>query len=233
MPTSTCEVCGEVQTAERWHHNFVCNGCQAKLHSDANAFDQWEAERLRRLFDQYEIAPGSGGDAQAAIDTLQNAIGRQVACEAPFESENWWFIPENAIGSWGYIVDKRDGNIKVLGSAYHLGQHFLYYEFGFRFDLMDMRITQVSAFEQSVDFLFRQSLWKNPRHEVFPESCPSNGPVAAEAHETAKIKHWNRDEIQAALTKLPFCFRSQRLNPQPFLDARDGLPFEYEVSHGT
>jgi hypothetical protein len=172
---------------------------------------------------------------------LNGILGREVRCapQGPFECRDWWYVPEFNIGCRGFIVDKRDGNIRGLSSHpdISLSQQFTGYDRGFRHDLMDLTITTVYCEDDTVEFLARQTLWHNLREEMGPCLCPSNGDgedwATYRLRPSPKVRHWNRDEIQNALQSLPFCFRSQRLHPRPFFIHADDLPFEYTLGRGT
>ena len=185
-------------------------------------------------------------DQRSAPDTilarLDAVLGPKVKCEpqGPYECHNWWYVPEFCIGCRGYIVDKRDDNILGLSSRgdISLSQQFTAYELGFRHDLINLTITEIHQFDDAVQFLSKRvSLWHNPREEMGPCYCPSNGDcedwATYHARPSPKVRHWNSTEIETALQSLPFCFHSQRLHRPPFLLGADDLPFAYTLERGT
>ena len=179
--------------------------------------------------------------AEAIMTRLNETLGREVKCEpqGPFECRDWWYVPEYCIGCRGFIVDKRDNNILALSSRgdISLSQQFTGYDCGFRHDLMDLTVTTIHRENDTIDFLDRQSLWHNPREEMGPCYCPSNGDcedlATYHSRPSPKVRHWTGPEIHNALRSLPFCFRSQRLHRPPFLLQSDYLPFDYTLGRGT
>ncbi len=188
------------------------------------------------------LVPASEQSSPLEIMARLNAIlGREVMCatQGPFECRDWWYVPEINIGCRGFIIDKRDGNIRALSSRpdISLSQQFTGYDRGFRHDLMDLTITKVYCEYDTVEFLARQTLWHNLREEMGPCLCPSNGDgedwATYRLRPSPKVRYWKRAEIQNALQTLPFCFRSQRLHLRPFLIHSGDLPFEYTLGRGT
>lgn len=176
----------------------------------------------------------------AMMARLNETLGRKVRCEphGPYECRDWWYVPEFSIGCIGYIVDKRDDNIRVLGSGgISLSQQFTGYDHGFRHDLMDLTVTTIHRENDTLDFLARQSLWHNSREEMGPCYCPSNGVcedwATYHSRPSPKVRHWTRLEIYEALRSLPSCFHSQRLHRPPFLLQSNTLPFDYTLGRGT
>ena len=180
----------------------------------------------------------SPDDMLARLDTN---LGRQVKCEpcGPYECRDWWYVPEFCIGNRGFIVDKRDDNIRGLSSRgdISLSRQFTAYELGFRHDLMNLTVTSVHRLPDTVAFLHRQSLWHNPREEMGPCYCPSNGECedwdTYHARPSHKVRHWKPTEIEFGLESLPLCFKSQRLHAASFLEHSDDFPFDYELERGT
>lgn len=141
----------------------------------------------------------------------------------PLQTRHWWFLPIYWIGCQGYIVDKRDGNVLRVGSARSATtkEKLEAYDYGFRYDLIDLTITEVLDTDQAVSFLLGQSLWHNPKEDVM-EGGTSN-----------TIIFWTEKELREAIQTLPCLFRSQRLHASSFLKGKDDMPFRYQIEEGT
>ena len=175
--------------------------------------------------------------ADWVIPHVEAAIGRDITCEphGPIECRDWWYVPEFSLGIRGFIVDKHDRNIRGLSSRpdTSLAQQFAAYAAGFRFDLTDLIITRVHNSDATVEFLLRQGFWHNPKDEVCPGECPSNGVPLGVPYATAQIVRWTRPEIEVVLRDLPCRFRSQRLHEPTYLLHVSELPFDFDVERGT
>ncbi len=175
--------------------------------------------------------------ADWVITHIENAIGRTVECEAhgPVECFDWWYVPEYSIGTRGFIVDKHDRNIRVLSSRpdISLASQFAAYAAGFRHDLMDLIVTRIKDSDATFKFFDRRNFWRNPKEEVGPGECPSNGVPLGTPYPTAYIERWRGTELADTLRDLPCRFRSQRLDESTFLLHADELPFDFEVERGT
>ena len=64
-----------------------------------------------------------------AIQRVEKLLETKIDLELePLETENWWYIPYGWIGCIGFIVDKRDEVILLLGSARRMYDCFEGYE---------------------------------------------------------------------------------------------------------
>ena len=234
MALYTCDVCG-CDRAEYLRGFAWCDACSNAFSQDYDALEKWELKYRRQVFDAFAIAPNLRSSSEGVVQRVERAIGRTVQCEpeGPFESRDWWYVREYSIGCSGFIVDKRDDNVMGLGSACQTEQQFKNYDAGFRHDLVDLTINRVLNHDESVHFLSRRGLWHNPRNEVSPEDCPSNGPVTEPSNPTSRIIRWTKEELSRALESIPKTFRSQRINPRSFIDPAITLPFMYTVTRGT
>jgi hypothetical protein len=59
------------------------------------------------------------------------------------ESANWWFFGTREIGCKGVIIDKRDGSLTRIGSAYPVDDFLWGYDAGIREEPVDFVVTEV------------------------------------------------------------------------------------------
>lgn len=115
------------------------------------------------------------------------------------EYSDCWFIPspvdENGygiIGSMGVIIDKADGHINMLGSAFALDDWLWGHQRGFKHDTYDLVITKIHSFEKTLNFLSEISL----RYPTV---------------NSKRIAWYNQNQIKTELEKVRPTFSEQRL----------------------
>jgi len=111
--------------------NGICELCGTRgLHADCARklviHRQQAAARSERYVRQYAVhgvCGAVGHESQQSFEqvsfALEKRLQRKLTSDPALaiEGDNWWYIPEGSIGVIGFIVEKRDLGIFLLGSA--------------------------------------------------------------------------------------------------------------------
>jgi len=139
---------------------------------------------------------------QIAIENLKGSVF--VVSESQIAEKTFgWYFPiksksgELYVGSNGFIVDRENGHVFTLGSAYPPERDFAAYEAGFRYDFYDLTILTVRDIPKTVHLLLDLTM-----SYVIPEE---------EYGTVWKIPTlYSESQIQTALQSLPFTFKNQK-----------------------
>lgn len=93
-------------------------------------------------------------EAQAIVAEYMERTGASWHGENRVEDrDGYWFFSTGFIGSIGVVVDKHDGRLTALGSAWTLEYWFWAYENGFLVENPVVRVTAVRDMDDTVEFL--------------------------------------------------------------------------------
>lgn len=82
------------------------------------------------------------------------ATGLTLVDEEDRESANWWFFGTREIGCKGIIIDKRDGSLTRIGSAYPVDDFLWGYDVGIREEPVDFVVTEVFDHVRATTWLY-------------------------------------------------------------------------------
>jgi len=145
------ELCSEATTKK------LCEMCEdpEKYH-----WKMWQKEKEIVLENYGDIPKGSKKEDynlsyDKAIEQVESFVGGTIEIKQEYliESLAWWYIPFGWIGCSGYIVDKNDGHVNQLGSAYPLSVWFWGHIHGFKHDTYDFIITKINDQQQTLNFV--------------------------------------------------------------------------------
>jgi hypothetical protein len=120
-------------------------------------------------------------------------IDENIIIEKPF---GWFFALSENFGCNGLIVDRDNGHVFALGSAYAPERDFMAYEAGFKYDFYDLVILSVRDIPQTVSLLVKLNMTY-----VIPEE--ENGII------WRIPQRYSPAQIQLALNSLPFTISNQ------------------------
>lgn len=125
---------------------------------------------------------------------------------------DFWYFPVGEIGSLGLVIDKADGHLNILGSAFPLEYWLWGHRRGFKHDTYDLVITKINNFAETVDFIYGIGL-HFPTVNSNPTRCYKENQVIEELKKSKPI------------------FEDQRLGLKipDFREIENAKDFEYEL----
>lgn len=127
-------------------------------------------------------------------------------------------LSEMLFGSGGFIIEKEDGKVVELGSAYSLDKNFEIYEKGFLKSNYDLIVKRVKDLNQSVRLLHSLRMYY-----IEPEF--------AYGVEWKISITFNEKQIKNALSNLPYTFPNQNFSSsfERFQEIDDSKCLDYEL----